>query len=67
MLFTDSPYEPFMKEIPYRREPEKSEAPKGTPCHECVYWQGVSCLGTCYKKLTSGQLVPKLGGEHEGR
>ena len=66
MMFTDSPYEPLMKEKSYFQQAPDPVPPKQSRCHACVYWQGRPCFVTCYKKLlhgkgigTLGQLVPK--------
>ena len=42
MNFTNSPYEPFMKQPSHYRGPIGPElAPKGTRCHGCPYWKGI--------------------------
>lgn len=41
MNFTDSPYEPFMKQPAYHWPPEPTPAPKGTICEGCPYWRGL--------------------------
>ena len=66
MMFTDSPYEPLMKEICYFRHAPDPKPPMWSKCHGCAYWQGRACFGTCYRKLvrehgkrTLGQLMPQ--------
>lgn len=51
MNFTNSPYEPFMKQPSYYRGPAAPEpAPKGSRCHGCPYWWGISCV-SCFRDL----------------
>lgn len=51
MNFTNSPYEPFMKQPSYYRGPVTLEpAPKGSCCHGCPYWRGIACV-SCYRDL----------------
>lgn len=51
MNFTNSPYEPFMKQPSYYRGPVTPEpAPKGSRCHGCPYWRGIACI-SCYRDL----------------
>jgi hypothetical protein len=66
MMFTNSPYEPLMKEKNYFQFAPEPLPPKRSKCHGCSYWQGRPCFGTCYKRLlhgtetaTLGQVVPK--------
>ena len=45
MNFTNSPYEPFMKQPSHYRGPVGPElAPKGTRCHGCPYWKGIESV-----------------------
>lgn len=50
MNFTNSPYEPFMKQPSYYRGPAHELAPKGSRCHGCPYWRGIACV-SCYRDL----------------
>lgn len=50
MNFTDSPYEPFMKQPSYYQPPGPIQSPKGSPCAGCPYWRGVPCV-SCYRDL----------------
>lgn len=51
MNFTNSPYEPFMKQPSYYYGPAAPEpAPKGSRCHGCPYWRGIACV-SCYRDL----------------
>ena len=51
MNFTDSPFEPMMKQPTYYRVPEVAlAAPEGTACHGCPYWRGIACI-SCYREL----------------
>lgn len=52
MDFTDSPFERMMRQVPRAYRPEISKAPPDSPCCGCSYWQGVACVGICYKDLT---------------
>ena len=55
MNFTNSPYEPFMKQPSHYRGPVGPElAPKGTRCHGCPYWRGIACV-SCYRDLLYGR------------
>jgi hypothetical protein len=49
MIFTNSPYERMMKEIPHKEAPASQKAPEGTPCSGCPYWQGIACV-FCYRE-----------------
>ena len=66
MNFTDSPFEKMMQEVPPAPRPVKRKAPIGSPCRVCSHWQGMPCVGMCYRELmlagTSGQVDPKLAG-----
>lgn len=72
MNFTDSPFEKMMRQKPRAMRPAPiPKPPPGSPCQGCAYWQGVPCVGVCYRDLTashtSGQLGPKLqGGQSHG-
>lgn len=63
MDFTDSPFERMMQEVPPAPRPVQRRPPVGSPCRKCAHWQGVPCVGICYRELmlagTSGQIVPK--------
>lgn len=63
MTFTDNPFEKEMQRVPPAPRPVMKKAPPGSPCFGCAYWQGMACVGTCYKKLekslSSGQAGPK--------
>lgn len=52
-LFTDSPYEKMMTQVPTeQREATGPPAfPPGHPCLGCSYGRDVPCLGVCYRKL----------------
>lgn len=51
MNFTNSPYEPFMKQPSYYRGPSGiPPAPEGSHCHGCPYWRGIACI-SCYRDL----------------
>lgn len=68
MNFTNNPYEKMMKEKPKPpRRGGKGKPPKGSPCRGCSYWNGMACVGVCYRELfisrkkgreTSGQAGP---------
>ena len=47
MNFTNSPYEPMMKQKSYIRPPAAAQPPKGS---RCPYWRGVGG-GACYREL----------------
>ena len=56
MNFTNSPYEPMMKQKSYIRPTAAAQPPKGSRCHGCPYWRGIGCVA-CYRELlkaTSG-------------
>jgi len=55
MNFTDSPFERMMKEVPRPTRPIMEKAPPGSPCHDCSFWRGMACVGTCYKELTAAR------------
>lgn len=63
MNFTDSPFERMMKQPPKypRSTPLPVPPPKNTVCTSCSFWNGVACVGVCYRELvmTSGQHGPK--------
>ena len=58
MRFTNSPYEAMMKKTGYIRPPAPAQAPEGSRCHGCPYWQGIACL-SCYRDLLNS---PRKGG-----
>ncbi len=56
MNFTNNPYEKMMKEKP--RPPRRGEVckpPKGSSCQDCSYWNGMACVGVCYRDLFISQ------------
>ncbi len=66
MNFTNSPYEKMMKQKPRPSHQKSQKPPKGSPCRDCNYWNGISCVGVCYRDLiisrgeaASGQHGPK--------
>ena len=61
MNFTDSPYEPFMKQPTYHRPPEPAQAPRGSECEGCPYWRGLRCV-TCFRAYLRSR-----AGSDEGR
>lgn len=60
MNFTDSPYEPFMKQLTYCWPPEPTPALKGTICEGCPYWRGLRCM-TCFRAILRSRVSPKDG------
>jgi len=66
--FTNSPFEKMMKQTPRPRTEPMKQPPENSPCRGCSFWQGMACVGLCYKELTlprkevgvtSGHFVPK--------
>ena len=55
MNFTNSPYEPFMKQPTYHLPPEPTPAPKGVP-----YWRGLRCV-TCFRAYLRSRASPDNG------
>lgn len=51
MRFTDSPFEKMMQEVPRPRPNAGKNPPLGSPCRDCSFWQGMACVGTCYRDL----------------
>ncbi len=57
--FTNNPIEKLMKQRPRGGCEKIHNPPAESPCRGCSFWQGVACIGVCYKKL----LFPQKGGE----
>ena len=62
MNFTNSPFERMMKQVPRQPRHIPQKPRPGSRCAGCSFWNGMACVGTCYRELviTSGQHGPKL-------
>jgi len=54
MLFTDSPYELLMKQIPGRSRPDTPppQPPKNDICYDCPFRASGPCILICHKQLS---------------
>ena len=59
-LFTDSPFERMMVQMPkYRREEHPPAPPKDHRCYGCSYYVS-GCAGICYRDLIITPKVKKM-------
>jgi hypothetical protein len=63
MNFTNSPFERIMKEVPRPCRGAVRKPPAG--CRNCDYWNGVACLGVCYRDLLVSRRDERdMSGQH---